>query len=48
MPRPEFVDEVAALVAGEEWVTEWQYSVVRPLLLARAELLVWLDLTRAR
>ena len=47
MPRPEFVDDVAALAAREEWVTEWQYSVVRPLLLGRADLLVWLDLTRA-
>ena len=47
VPRPEFADDVAALVAGEEWVTEWQYSAVRPLLLARADLLVWLDLTRA-
>ena len=48
MPRPEFVAEATALAASEEWVTEWQYSVVRPLLLARADLLVWLDLTRAR
>ena len=47
VPRPEFVADVAALAAREEWVTEWQYSVVRPLLLARADLLVWLDLTRA-
>ena len=47
VPRPEFVDDVAALAASEEWVTEWQYSVVRPLLLGRADLLVWLDLTRA-
>ena len=47
VPRPEFVDDVAALAAREEWVTEWQYSVVRPLLLGRADLLVWLDLTRA-
>ena len=30
VPRPEFADDVAALVAGEEWVTEWQYSAVRP------------------
>jgi len=47
VPRPEFSDDVAALAAREEWVTEWQYSVVRPLLLGRADLLVWLDLTRA-
>ena len=47
VPRPEFVAEVTALAASAEWVTEWQYSVVRPLLLARADLLVWLDLLRA-
>jgi hypothetical protein len=29
-------------------VTEWQYRQVRPLLAGRADLLVWLDLSRAR
>jgi hypothetical protein len=29
-------------------VTEWQYGSVRALLAARADLLVWLDLPRAR
>ena len=33
-----------ALVAGEAWVTEWQYSLARPLLAERADLLIWLDL----
>ncbi len=47
VPRPESVDDVTVLAAREEWVTEWQYSVVRPLLLGRVDLLVWLDLTRA-
>jgi adenylate kinase family enzyme len=46
VPRPEFGADVAAFVAADEWVTEWQYSAVRPLLLSRADLLVWLDLTR--
>ena len=46
-PRPEFAAEAAALAAREEWVTEWQYSAVRPLFLRRADLLVWLDVTRA-
>jgi adenylate kinase family enzyme len=46
VPRPEFAADVAALAAGEYWVTEWQYSGVRSLLLARADLLVWLDLPR--
>jgi adenylate kinase family enzyme len=44
VPRPEFLDDVAALAASEAWITEWQYQPVRPLLLERAELLVWLDL----
>jgi len=43
-PRPEFGDDVRALVARDAWVTEWQYSDARPLLTARADLLVWLDL----
>ena len=48
VPRPEFAAEVAALCADERWVTEWQYAEVRELLAARAELVVWLDLSRAR
>ncbi len=48
VPRPEFVADVTALAARPEWVTEWQYSAVRPLLLARADLLVWLDPSRPR
>ena len=26
-----------------QWITEWQYSAVRPLLAERADLLIWLD-----
>ncbi len=48
VPRPEFAAEVAAFAATDAWVTEWQYDAARPLLLARAELLVWLDLSRPR
>lgn len=47
VPRPSFPAEVRALAATGAWVTEWQYGVVRPLLAARADLLVWLDLPRA-
>lgn len=43
-PRPEFLADVERLVAGEAWITEWQYASARPLIAARAELLVWLDL----
>jgi adenylate kinase family enzyme len=46
VPRAEFEDDVRAVVAGDRWVTEWQYSQVRPLLLARADTLVWLDFGR--
>ena len=43
-PRAAFLDDVAELVARDEWVTEWQYKGARPLLAAHADLLVWLDL----
>ncbi len=45
--RPEFEADVERFTAQERWVTEWQYPDVRPLLLERADLLVWLDLPRA-
>ena len=45
-PRPEFDDEVAALAGSEQWVTEWQYAPARPVLAARADLVVGLDLPR--
>lgn len=45
-PRDSFMLEVAALAAQPTWVTEWQYGKARPLLLRRADLLVWLDLAR--
>ena len=45
-PNPGFEQEVAALAAQERWITEWQYSSARPLLAARADLLIWLDLPR--
>jgi adenylate kinase family enzyme len=37
-----FVEEVEALVAGDAWVTEFQYREVLPMLADRADLLVWL------
>jgi len=45
-PRDSFMLEVAAFAAQPTWVTEWQYGKARPLLIRRADLLVWLDLPR--
>ena len=42
-PRDEFVTDVDTLSSRPAWVTEWQYRSVRPMLAARADLLVWLD-----
>ena len=42
-PRPTFGVEVDAVVSGDRWATEWQYDYARPLIAARADLLVWLD-----
>lgn len=43
-PRDEFLDDVRALAAASNWITEWQYDGARQILLERATLLVWLDL----
>jgi adenylate kinase family enzyme len=48
VPRPEFAADVVAFAATDAWICEWQYRAVRPLLLDRAELLIWLDLPRWR
>jgi len=45
-PRPEFKADVRDFTSQPEWVTEWQYRQVRPLLVERAELMVWLDYSR--
>jgi len=46
-PRESFLRDVAAFTAEPRWVTEWQYDTARPLLLQRADLLVWLDLPQS-
>ena len=42
--RDEFEDDLRELALADAWVTEWQYREARPVLAARADLLVWLDL----
>ena len=43
VPRPEFRDDVAAMLASGRRVTEHQYRPVKADLLAAAEAVVWLD-----
>ncbi len=43
VPRDSFVTDVESFTAEDAWVTEWQYSLVRPLLASRADTLLWLD-----
>ncbi|ALV46414.1 AAA family ATPase [Arthrobacter alpinus] len=42
-PRADFAADVERLTAAPSWVTEWQYSAMRPLLAQRADTLLWLD-----
>jgi adenylate kinase family enzyme len=44
VPREGFLADVHALAAAEAWITEWQYAAARPILAARADLVLWLDL----
>jgi adenylate kinase family enzyme len=47
LPRDEFRQRVAAVVAGERWVIDGNYtSQVKDLVWARADTVVWLDLPR--
>lgn len=46
--RPTFEADVERFAQSPQWVTEWQYSSARPLLARRADLLVWLDLSRTK
>lgn len=46
-PRESFAVEVEAFSSRPTWVTEWQYHDARRVLSERADLLVWLDLSRA-
>ena len=46
LPTAEFRRRVAAVVAGERWVIDGNYSTVRDIVWARADTVVWLDLPR--
>ncbi len=46
-PRPQFMEDVDRFSSETSWVTEYQYTQVKPLLAARADTVVWLDYGRA-
>jgi adenylate kinase family enzyme len=46
LPKDEFIGRVSAIVAGETWVVDGNYSAVRPHIWARADAVVWIDLPR--
>jgi adenylate kinase family enzyme len=46
LPAEEFRRRVAEEAAGEGWVIDGNYSKARPLVWARADTVVWLDLPR--
>jgi len=41
--RPEFVDDVRAIVATDRWIIEGSYGRVRDMIWSRAETIVWIN-----
>jgi adenylate kinase family enzyme len=46
LPADEFGRAVFAVAAGEGWVIDGNYSAVRPVVWARADTVLWLDLPK--
>jgi len=46
LPAEQFRDRVSAIASGDGWVIDGNYSAVLPLVWARADTVVWLDLPR--
>ena len=46
LPAEEFRQRVTAAIAGDGWVIDGNYSVIRDLVWARADTVVWLDLPK--
>jgi adenylate kinase family enzyme len=48
LPEAEFQERVRAAVAADAWVVDGNYGAVRPIILARATTVAWLDYSRPR
>lgn len=46
LPTEQFQQAVADALSGDGWVVEGNYSSARPLVLERADTVIWLDLPR--
>ena len=42
-PAPDFVAQVECALQAERWVVDGNYSEVQPLILSRADTIIWLD-----
>lgn len=47
LPTEQFQQLVADALRGDDWVVEGNYSAARPLVLDRADTVIWLDLSRS-
>jgi adenylate kinase family enzyme len=47
LPEEEFRRRVTAIVSGQGWVIDGNYSAVRPLVWERADTVIWLDPPRS-
>ncbi|MFP6848230.1 MAG: AAA family ATPase [Pseudomonas sp.] len=47
LPTEQFQQAATEALQGDGWVVEGNYSAVRPLVLERSDMVIWLDLPRA-
>lgn len=47
LPTEQFKQAVSEALQGDDWVVEGSYSAVRPHVLERSDIVIWLDLPRA-
>lgn len=47
LPTEQFKQAVSTALQGDDWVVEGSYSAVRPHVLKRSDMVIWLDLPKA-